>query len=135
MREISNRALICNKLETGIFYCCVEFDLKQFIDEKLTKKSTQKDMGKCSVILLIGFYFTYLGRSVCNNEDSKVKTIKFYLFIFFQEFKHISKNMLKLGSCKTQSSEWRSLIFILVPSIQLQVNFVQNHSNQKCSVK
>ena len=101
MREISNRALIRNKSETGIFYCFVEFDLKQFIDEKLTKKFTQKDMGKFSVILLIGFYFTYLGRSVCNNEDSKVKTIKF----FFQEFQHITKIMLKLGSCKTQSSE------------------------------
>ena len=59
-------------------------------------------MGKCSVILLIGFYFTYLGRSVCNNEDSKVKK---QLSFFFQEFQHISENMLKLGSCKTQSSE------------------------------
>ena len=37
----------------------------------------------------------------------KLKQLSF----FFQEFQHISKNMLKLGSCKTQSSEWRSFNF------------------------
>ena len=93
-------------------------------------------MGKCSVILLIGFYFTYLGRSVCNNEDSKVKTIKFsFFFFFFKNLNIFQKICSSQVPVKLNHLSEDLLIFILVPSIQLQVNFVQNHSNQKCSVK